>query len=71
MELHLKEIDSDYRGEIKVPIFNDSDKVQVIENNERVAQMIIMPYLDVTFNEVDSLDETDRDNEGFGSTGTK
>ena len=33
--------------------------------------MIIMPYLDVTFNEVDSLDETDRDNEGFGSTGTK
>ena len=64
-------IDSDYRGEIKVPIFNDSDKVQVIENNERVAQMIIMPYLDVTFNEVDSLDETDRDNEGFGSTGTK
>ena len=64
-------IDSDYRGEIKVPIFNDSNKVQTIENKERVAQIIILPYLDVKFNEVTCLDETNRSLEGFGSTGTK
>ena len=64
-------IDSDYRGEIKVPLFNDSNKNQVLENKERVAQMVIMPYLSVTFNEVDNLSESDRDHGGFGSTGTK
>ena len=64
-------IDSDYRGEIKVPLFNDSNENQIIENKERVAQMVIMPYLSVTFNEVDNLSESDRDHGGFGSTGTK
>ena len=64
-------IDSDYRGEIKVPIYNDSSMVQVIENKERVAQMIILPYLSVTFNEVDNLSESNRSDSGFGSTGNK
>lgn len=64
-------IDSDYRGELRVPIYNDSDKVQYIENKERVAQMIILPYLDVEFNIKDELSESNRSDEGFGSTGTK
>ena len=64
-------IDSDYRGEIKVPLYNDSDKVQSLDNKERVAQVVIMPYLNVTFNEVDNLSESNRDQGGFGSTGTK
>ncbi|MBR5662597.1 MAG: dUTP diphosphatase [Bacilli bacterium] len=64
-------IDSDYRGELMLPLYNDSKVVQVIENKDRVAQMVIMPYLNVTFNEVDKLSETDRDQGGFGSTGTK
>ena len=64
-------IDSDYRGEIKVPIYNDSNMVQVIENKERVAQMIILPYLSVTFNEVNNLSESNRSDSGFGSTGNK
>ena len=63
-------IDSDYRGEFKVPIFNDSDKNQEILKNERVAQMVIIPYLNVTFNEVEELSESNRDQNGFGSTGT-
>ena len=64
-------IDSDYRGEIKVPIYNDSNVNQGLENKERVAQMVIMPYLSVTFNEVEELTESNRDKDGFGSTGTK
>lgn len=64
-------IDSDYRGEIKVPLYNDSNINQVLEKDERVAQMVIMPYLSVTFNEVETLSESSRDQGGFGSTGTK
>lgn len=64
-------IDSDYRGEIKVPLYNDSDKVQSLDNKERVAQLVIMPYLNVSFNEVENLSESNRDQGGFGSTGTK
>lgn len=63
-------IDSDYRGEIMVPIHNHSGKVQQIESGERVAQMVIMPYVKAEFIEDETLDETDRDTKGFGSTGT-
>ncbi len=63
-------IDSDYRGEVMVPIHNHSDKVQQIESGERVAQMVIMPYVKAEFVEDETLDETDRDTKGFGSTGT-
>ncbi len=64
-------IDSDYRGEIMVPIHNHSNKTQQIENGERVAQMVIMPYVKAQFQESDNLDETDRAAKGFGSTGNK
>lgn len=64
-------IDSDYRGEIMVSIFNHSSAPQTIAAGERVAQMVITPYLTVNFTEADELDDTDRGAGGFGSTGTK
>ena len=62
-------IDSDYRGEIKVILFNHGDKEFVVNNNERIAQMILAPILKVDFEEVDNLPETLRGSGGFGSTG--
>ena len=64
-------IDSDYRGDIIVALHNDSDEVQTIEPHESIAQLVICPFLSVEFNEVDELDETERGENGFGSTGTK
>ena len=64
-------IDSDYRGEIMVSIYNHSGKEQIIESGERVAQLVIAPYLKADFNEVDNLEDTTRSTGGFGSTGTK
>lgn len=62
-------IDSDYRGEYIVPLFNDSNEIKVIKNNERIAQLVIMPYPEITFNEVDELSTTSRGENGFGSSG--
>lgn len=64
-------IDSDYRGEIMVPIFNHSENVQIIEPGERIAQIVLTPYLKAEFCVSEDLDETDRGNNGFGSTGAK
>ena len=61
-------IDSDYRGEIKVPLFNQSKETQIIAKNERIAQIIFTPYLKVNFQETDELDDTTRGTAGFGST---
>ena len=61
--------DSDYRGEYIVALHNDTDEDKVIAKNERIAQLVIMPYLSVEFEEVDTLDETERGAGGFGSTG--
>ena len=61
-------IDSDYRGEIKVCLYNHSEKTQTIEPFERIAQIVFTPYLQVEFNEVNELDETIRGEGGFGST---
>ena len=61
--------DSDYRGEYIVAVHNDTDEEKVIEPNERIAQMILMPYIPMMFEEVESLDETERGEGGFGSTG--
>lgn len=61
-------IDSDYRGEIKVPLFNQSKETQIIAKNERIAQIIFTPYLKVNFQETDELDDTTRGTGGFGST---
>ena len=62
-------IDSDYRGEIIVALHNDTNEYQTIENGERIAQLVIMPFLQVEFTEVDELNKTDRGDGGFGSTG--
>jgi dUTP pyrophosphatase len=62
-------IDSDYRGEIIVVLHNDGDSPQTITKGERVAQLVIMPYLPVEFEEVDNLNDTDRGSGGFGRTG--
>ena len=63
-------VDSDYRGEVKVALHNDSTMDRVIKPGERIAQLIIMPYLKVEeFVERDELEETARGVGGFGSTG--
>ena len=62
-------IDSDYRGEIMVALHNHSDEVQTVENGERIAQIVIAPYLRADFTESDALDNTERGEGGFGSTG--
>ena len=62
-------IDSDYRGEISVALYNDSDIERDIFNGDRIAQLVIIPYKDVSFEWVDSLPETKRGDGGFGSTG--
>ncbi len=62
-------IDSDYRGEIKIILFNHGNKEFIIKNNDRVAQIILMPVLKIDFEEVDELPESIRGSGGFGSTG--
>ena len=62
-------IDSDYRGEVKVPLYNNSQEVQPVEQGERIAQLIILPYATVSFEVVDELTDTIRGNGGFNSTG--
>lgn len=62
--------DSDYRGEYIVALHNDSDKPQIVEPGERIAQLIILPFYPIIFNEVEELSETTRGDGGFGSTGT-
>ena len=61
--------DSDYRGEYIVALHNDTDEERVIEPNERIAQMVLMPYIPMMFEEVESLEATERGEGGFGSTG--
>ena len=61
--------DSDYRGEYIVPLHNDTDADYTVNPGDRIAQMIVLPYLSVEFNEVSELTETDRGKSGFGSTG--
>ena len=62
-------IDSDYRGELIVALHNDSDKTETIENGDRIAQIVVMPYFAIELNEVSELTETARGDGGFGSTG--
>jgi dUTP pyrophosphatase len=64
-------IDSDYRGSIIVALHNDTDETQTIINGERIAQLIILPYIQVDFKEVEELSDTKRGSGGFGSTGKK
>lgn len=62
-------IDEDYRGEVKVALFNDSDSDRIIEHGDRIAQMVIQPYLSVEWTLADELEDTERGSGGFGSTG--
>ena len=62
-------IDSDYRGEVKVCLHNHSSQPQVIEPDERVAQMVIVPFLPAQYEEAEELSDTVRGEGGFGSTG--
>lgn len=61
--------DSDYRGEYIVPLHNDTDQPYIVHHGDRIAQMIVLPFLSVEFREVDELSETNRGESGFGSTG--
>jgi len=62
-------IDSDYRGEIKIILFNHGSKEFKINNKDRIAQMILMPVLKIDLEETDNLPDTVRGKGGFGSTG--
>ena len=62
-------IDSDYRGEIKVIIYNHGDADFVVNNGDRIAQMILTPVIKIKLEETDRLPETIRGEGGFGSTG--
>ena len=64
-------VDCDYRGEVKVALHNHSDIPQTVAAGERVAQLVITPYVTAEFVTVDELSETVRGEGGFGSTGTK
>ncbi len=64
-------VDSDYRGPFLIGLHNDSSVVRTIEPGERIAQLVVMPYLPVEFEEADSLSTTERGTNGFGSTGKK
>lgn len=62
-------IDADYRGEIIVALHNDTNNDVEIVNGDRIAQLVIMPYLKAEFNEVAELSDSQRGSGGFGSTG--
>ena len=63
-------IDADYRGEIGVILINHGDQPFTVTRGMRIAQMVVQPVIGAQWREVDSLDETDRGDGGFGSTGT-
>ena len=62
-------IDSDYRGELKIILFNHGNKDFIVNNNDRIAQMVLTPVIKMELEEVDQLPETIRGSGGFGSTG--
>jgi len=62
-------IDSDYRGELMVALHNDGETPRTVAHGERVAQLVLLPYLPMAFEEVDELPDTERGAGGFGSTG--
>lgn len=64
-------IDADYRGEIMVALHNHSSEAKTVEPGERIAQLVITPFLSANFTEVNELNETIRGESGFGSTGKK
>lgn len=63
--------DFDYKGEYIVAVHNDSNETMTVLAGERIAQLILLPYQDIDFKEVDELAKTDRGDSGFGHTGEK
>ena len=64
-------VDCDYRGEIKVALHNHSSEAQTVSVGERIAQMVVTPYIKCDFEEAPELSDTVRGEGGFGSTGRK
>lgn len=64
-------IDADYRGEVMVALHNHSGESRTIDHGERIAQLVLVPYLTAVYQQADSLTDTVRGDGGFGSTGTK
>ena len=62
-------VDADYRGEVRVALHNDGDVVRVIAPHQKIAQLVLVPFLSVEFDEVNELSDTVRGVGGFGSTG--
>ena len=62
-------VDADYRGEICVALHNDTDQIRTVQPGDRIAQLVILPFLAAEFEETETLPETDRGAGGFGSTG--
>ena len=62
-------VDADYRGEICVALHNDTDEARTVRSGDRIAQLVILPFLAAEFEETDDLTETGRGAGGFGSTG--
>lgn len=63
-------IDEPYRGQWIIPLYNQSNEIQIVRHGDRICQFMLLPYFDTTLTEVDNLSETDRGEGGFGSTGT-
>ena len=61
--------DAGYRNNYIVPLYNDSDEVQTIHKHDRIAQLIIQPFIQTELTETDTLDKTERGSGGFGSSG--
>lgn len=64
-------IDADYRGEVMVALHNHSGEARTIDHGERIAQLVLVPYLTAVYEQADSLTDTVRGDGGFGSTGSK
>lgn len=62
-------IDSDYRGSVIIPLYNDSDKIYRVHKGDRVAQLVVIPFLKCEPIEVEEIDETERGENGIGSSG--
>ena len=62
-------IDSDYRGECIVALHNDTDEVMTVGTSERIAQIVLLPYIEMNFTEATELSETKRNQGGFGDSG--
>ena len=64
-------VDADYRGEVMVALHNHSNTLQSVAQGERIAQLVVAPFLKVEFNQTQTLSDTVRGEGGFGSTGSK